>query len=430
MTLCVVGCNHQTTPLEVRERLAFSTPQIAAALERIKNAFPNTEAVILSTCNRVEIYTATDDGPVPTTDDIAGFLAGFHGHAHQDGPQHDTLTIAEHLYRYTETCAVEHLFNVAAGLDSMVMGEAQIISQVKQAYQSAVQYAAAGPVIHAAFQAALKTAARVACQTNIQQHRISIPSVAVADFAGQIFERFDDKNTLVIGAGQMGEETLKYLKEQGVRDIDVANRNRSRAAELAARWQGRVVDWNDLAKAIVKADLVVTATASEEPIVTAAEFAKIHDARDARPLFILDLAVPRDFEPAVGDLSEVYLYSIDDLQEACDENRRLRDKELPAAERIVAQEAERFVAEQRVRATGPLIKRLREDWQKPKEEELRRLLNKLDVSQCQEAEIRQSFDRLINKLLHVPMESIRAESRHGIPSALIDALSRLFRLRD
>ena len=430
MTLCVVGCSHQNAPIEVRERLAFSTPQIAAALERISEVFPNVEAVILSTCNRVEIYIATENGAVPSTEDVARFLASFHSQTAENDNGCGKRDTVEHLYRYTDARAVEHLFKVAASLDSMVVGEAQILSQVKQAYQLATQYSATGPQTHAAFQAALKTARHVARQTNIQQHRVSIPSVAVADFASQIFERFDDKNTLVIGAGEMGEETLTYLRDQGVRDIAVANRSRPRAVDLAGRWQGRVVDWNDLGEALIEADLVVSTTSASEPIVTVDDFATIHAARGDRPLFILDLAVPRDFDPAVGELSDVFLYSIDDLQAACDENRRLRDKELPAAEAIIAQESAQFIADEHLRATGPVIRQLREGWQKPKEEELRRLLCKIDVSADQEDEIRQSFDRLVNKLLHVPLESLRHESRHGIPSALIDALSRLFRLKD
>jgi glutamyl-tRNA reductase len=165
--------------------------------------------------------------------------------------------------------------------------------------------------------------------------------------------------------------------------------------------------------------------------VTLQQFLAIERTRPARPLFVLDLAVPRDFEPAIGDRPEVYLYSVDDLREACEENRRLRDKELPAALRIVQQETDRFMADLHHRTSGPIIRRLKEGWEKPKEEELRRLLNKLpDLDDRSRAEIREAFDRLINKLLHPPLESLRDESRHGIPSALVDALARLFRLKD
>ncbi|MBN2291965.1 MAG: glutamyl-tRNA reductase [Pirellulales bacterium] len=433
MTLSVVGCSHQNTPIEIRERLAFAPTQLPEAFELWAATFPEIEAVILSTCNRVELYTAAENGTVLTPEQVAGFFDDFHRRSGSKTPVEtiQASSTLEHLYQYTGSKAVEHLFKVSSSLDSMVVGEPQILAQVKQAYQLATQYNATGPLTHAAFQAALRTARRVACQTDIQQHRVSIPSVAVADFAQQIFESFDNKTTLVIGAGQMAEETLNYLRDQGARDLIVANRSEERARDLAMHWRGRVAAWEDLDQALAEADLVVTTTAATEPIITVDEFAAIQAARGERPLFILDLAVPRDFDPAVGDLPGVYLYSVDDLKAVCEKNRQRRKKELPAAQRIIAQATEQFIEEQHHRATGPVIQQLRDGWQKPKEDELRRLFNKLpDLSTEQEDEIRQSFDRLINKLLHAPLESLRYESRHGIPSALVEALSKLFRLKD
>jgi glutamyl-tRNA reductase len=267
--------------------------------------------------------------------------------------------------------------------------------------------------MHALFQTALRVARRVASETTLHQRRVSISSVAVADFARQIFERFDDKETLVIGAGEMAEETLRYLQEEGAGRITVVNRNFPRAEELARRWQGRVLPWEKLLPAITAADLV------------------IESGRSERPLLILDLAVPRDFDPAIGDRPDVYLYSIDDLRAACQRNRCERDKELPAAMHIIEQETARFMAEMYHRAIGPVIERLRLGWQRPKEEELQRLLNRLpQVDDHGRDEIRRSFDRLVNKLLHPPLESLRDESRDGIPRGLLDALARLFQLKD
>jgi len=423
MSVQVVGCSHHDTPIAVRERLAFSADQTRAALRQYREEFPAMEAVLLSTCNRVEFYTASGHAPCPEAPQIVGFLARFHGL--------EPAAIAEHLRLRTGEEAVCHLFAVAASLDSMVVGEPQILSQVKLAYQLAGEEGSTGPLLHAAFQAALKTAKRVAGETTIQQRRVSIPSVAVADFAQQIFERFDDKHTLVIGAGEMAEETLQYLKDQGARDVIVVNRSPQRAADLAGRWGGRTRPWEDLRAAVAEADLVISTTGAEEPIITLAQFLAIERTRRAGPLFILDLAVPRDFEPAIGDRPEVYLYSVDDLREACEENRRLRDKELPAAMRIVQQETDRFMGDLHHRTSGPIIRRLKEGWDKPKEEELRRLLNKLpDLDERSRAEIREAFDRLINKLLHPPLESLRDESRHGIPRALVEALAKLFQLKE
>jgi glutamyl-tRNA reductase len=271
----------------------------------------------------------------------------------------------------------------------------------------------------------------VAAETAIHQRRVSIPSVAVADFAQQIFERFDNKHTVVIGAGEMAEETLRYLRDEGAHQITIINRHVERADELALQWHGRAVGWEQLTEALATADLVISTTGAAKPIVTLEHFARIERARLPRPLFILDLAVPRDFEPAIGGRPDVYLYSIDDLKAACERNRRDRDKELPAAVRIIEHETARFMAEWHHRATGPLIQRLRQGWEKPKEEELRRLLNKLpELDERAREEIRRAFDRLVNKLLHPPLESLRDESRHGIPKTLLDALVKLFRLRD
>ena len=423
MKMQMIGCSHRNAPISVRERLAFSPEQNRDALDALRQKFPTSEAVLLSTCNRTELYLATENGTVPTLEEVAGFLGDFHGF--------DPADITGHLQQRADAEAVEHLFCVAASLDSMVVGEPQILSQVKQAYQLATERESAGPLSHAAFQAALKVARRVAGETAIHQRRVSIPSVAVADFAQQIFERFDNKNTLVIGAGEMGEETLLYLKEQGARDVTVVNRNPDRAAELAARWDGAAVEWDKLMEAVAAADLVISTTGSSEPIVTLDDFKRIEGSRYGRPLFILDLAVPRDFDPQISDRPEVYLYSIDDLRQACDRNRRRRDKELPGAMRIVEQETARFIGDLHHRVTGPVIRRLKQGMQDPKDEELRRLFNKLsELDDQSRDEIRQSFDRLINKLLHPPLESLRHESRHGIPHSLLEALAKLFQLKD
>ncbi len=429
MNVQVVGCSHHDAPIAIRERLALGADQARQALRQYREEFPAMEAVLLSTCNRVELYAASQDADCPAGPVLTAFLARFHGL--------DPATVAGRLRLRVGEEAVEHLFSVAASLDSMVVGEPQILAQVKAAYQVATEEGTAGPLLHAAFQAALKTAKRVAGETAIHERRVSIPSVAVADFAQQIFERFDDKRTLVIGAGEMAEETLQYLKDQGARDVTVVNRSPDRAAEAARRFGGATRPWEELIEAIADSDVVISTTGASEPIVAAEQFAAVETRRRQRsrprggPLFILDLAVPRDFDPAIGDRPEVYLYSVDDLRAACERNRALRDKELPAATRIVRQETERFAANLHHRATGPIIRQLKAGWEKPKEEELRRLLNKLpDLDEHARVEIREAFDRLLNKLLHPPLESLRDASRRGLSNTLADALARLFRLKD
>lgn len=424
MKLQMVGCSYHNAPVEKREKLAFDTTQAGRALDRLRSQFPQTEAVLLSTCNRVEIYTAAEDPESgPTHEEVARFVADFHG-----VPLYEVF---DDLFERTGEDAVRHLFTVAASLDSMVVGEPQILAQVKQAYELANQCNSTGPMTHSIFQAAVRVARRVQTETQLHQKRVSIPSVAVADFASQIFERFDDKQVLVIGAGEMAEETLRYLQDEGAHHVTVVNRSLERARELAHRWQGRAEAWERLDELLVRADLVISTTGSPEPVVRLADFRRIEASRYQRPLFVLDLAIPRDFEPTIGDRLGVYLYSIDDLQAACQRNRADRDAELPAALHVVEQETSRFMAELHHRATAPIIRRLKEGWQQPKDDELRRLFNKLsELDEKSRDEIRQSFDRLINKLLHPPLESLRTESQSGPPHGLLEALKRLFQLKD
>jgi len=424
MRVQMVGCSYHNSPLELRERLTFDAAQATLALETLKERFPQTEAVLLSTCNRVEIYTAVEDGSLaPSHADVAQFVAAFHGLP--------MIEVFDDLFERTGEDAVRHLFTVAASLDSMVVGEPQILAQVKQAYELARERNCAGPLTHSIFQAAVRVARRVATETRLNQRRVSIPSVAIGDFASQIFERFDDKEILVIGAGEMAEETLRYLVEAGAKTITVVNRSFERAEALARTWHGRAATWEQLPQLLAGADLVISTTGASEPIITSDDFERIERARYQRPLFILDLAVPRDFDPAIGDRLGVYLYSIGDLEAACRRNRQERERELPEAIAIVEDETARFMAELHHRATAPIIRRLREGWHQPKEDELRRLFNKLpELDDRARGEIQQAFDRLVNKLLHPPLESLRSEAAQGPPHGLLDALKRLFQLRD
>jgi glutamyl-tRNA reductase len=424
MKVQMVGCSHHNSPVETRERMAFGPHQVGPALDDFRARFPQAEAVLLSTCNRIEIYTAVEDAEGgPSHEAVAQFVADFHGI--------QVYEIFDDLFERTGEDAVRHLFTVAASLDSMVLGEPQILSQVKQAYELATQRNSTGPVTHSIFQAAVRVARRITNETGLHQRRVSIPSVAIGDFASRIFERFDDKQVLVVGAGEMAEETLRYLQDEGAHNVAVVNRSYQRAVELAERWQGRPVPWEQLPDMLAGADLIISTTGASEPVVTLATFRRIEAAREQRPLFVLDLAMPRDFEPAIGDCLGVYLYSIDDLQEACQRNREQRDRELPAALKIVEHETARFMAELRHRTTAPIIKRLREGWQQSQDEELRRLFNKLpQLDERSREEVRQSFDRLVNKLLHPPLESLRTAAESGPPHGLLDALKRLFQLKD
>ena len=424
MRLSLVGCSHHTTSVDVRERLAFSGDQITDALSQLRDRYPKSEAVLLSTCNRVEIYTASQD-PVhaPTQDQVVQFLADYHGLIADEVAQQVTVCSHEE--------AVHHLFSVAASMDSMVVGEPQILAQVKEAYRIATDGDYAGPLTHSAFQAAIRVARRVANETTIHKRRVSIPSVAVAEFAKAIFERFDDKLVLVIGAGEMGRETVQYLMDEGATQIVIVNRSPHRAAEMAAEFGALAEQWSGLDELMVRADLVVSTTGAPEPIFTRERYQRIEPLRYQRPLFILDLAVPRDFEVSIGKCLGVYLYSVDDLQATCQANQKAREKEWPKARRIVEEETGRFLADWNHRATAPTIRRLREQAGQIKEQELQRLINKLeDADDKTQREIQVAFDRLVNKLLHPPLESLRDEAEQGAPHGLLEALSRLFKLQD
>lgn len=424
MRLSLVGCSHNTASVDIRERLAFTGEQVVDALQKLRDRFPRSEAVLLSTCNRVELYTGCEDpNHAPTREQIIQFLADYHGLAVGD--------VAGHVVVHSHEEAIQHLFTVAASMDSVVVGEPQIFAQVKDAYRIATDGETTGPLTNSAFQGAIRVAKRITSETAIHKRRVSVPSVAVAEYAKAIFERFDDKFVLVIGAGEMGRETAMYLLEEGANRITVVNRSRDRAEALARDVKGQTADWESLDELLTKADLVVSTTSATEPVVTLDRYKQIEPQRFQRPLGILDLAVPRDFDEGIGECLGVYLYTVDDLKETCEANQRSREKEWPKARKIIDEETKRFLADWNHRATGPTIKRLREQANRIRIQELQRLMNKLDgIDDKQRREIEMAFDRLVNKMLHPPLESLRDEAKEGTPHGLLEALTRLFKLQD
>jgi glutamyl-tRNA reductase len=260
-----------------------------------------------------------------------------------------------------------------------------------------------------------------------------VPSVAVGEVIPEFFDSLADKQIVICGAGEMGEETLRYLKQAGAANITVLNRSYDRGAALAKEFDTRVERWESLREQMVAADVVVGTTAATEPIIELADFQPLHVRRQHRVLLILDLAIPRDFDPAIGDLSSVYLYAIDDLKAACERNQKQRQKEWPKAKQIIDEETQRFVQAFQHRSTGPVIRRLRDQALELKSDELQRLAGKLQLDQMDPAvakEIEKSFDRLINKLLHPPLTSIRDDAAEGHTRGLLEAVRHLFNLGD
>ena len=424
MTLAFVGGTHRTVPLPLREQLAFSAEQAAEALTRFRDRFPGREGVLLSTCNRVELYAAGEsDSAPPPREQLVLFLAECRGI--------DAGLLAPVLSGEHDEAVVRHLFSVASGLDSMVLGEPQIVAQVKQAWAIAQESRTTGPLTGEMFQAALRTAKRVATETALGRERLSIPSIAVTDFVSGVFERLDDKKVLLIGAGKMARETLRYLREAGARDVTIVNRTLDRAHALASELRARPTTFDRLAAELAGTDLVVSTTGATEPVITADFYRPVEEARGGRPLVILDLAIPRDFDPAIGDRPDVWPYSIDDLGRTCEANRKSREKQMPAAVAIIEEETRRFMGDPHHRWSGPVIEQLRAGWSETGDAELARLFRRLpDLDDCARGEIRQSFPRYAAKMLHLPLASLREESRAGPPHGLLDALKRLFDLKE
>ena len=425
MNLRMVGCTHHEANLDLRQLLAFGPDEIADALRAWQARFPLAELVLVSTCNRVELYAAAPDAEsLPAAEELADALLSSRNVPRQQ--------LEGHLTTLVDRDVVRHVYRVASSLESMVIGEPQILAQVKQAYQAAIETGAAGPLLHEVFQTALRTAKRVAGETSLHKHRVSIPSLAIADLASCVFESFDGKQVLALGAGDMADETLRYLLKTGQPRIHVVNRHAERGRQLAEKCRGTFHPWDQLWDQLVLADLVISTTAAGEPIVSAEAFAEhVEPRRHQRPLFILDLAVPRDFSPAVGEALGVFLYSLDDLSQACQRNQAARAAELPAAEKIVAEETDRFVADALHRATAPVISGLRRGLHGPKQAELERLFRRLpQLDESARAEIQQFADRLVNKMLHPPLESLRDASQNGTHPGLLEALKRLFKIED
>lgn len=426
MNVRVVYCNHQSANLAVRERLAFpSADVLQRAYDELRARFPRSEHVVVSTCNRVELYTAQEhprDAPTPRQ--IAEFFAEFH-HV----PVDDFFS---ELLDRDGPDAVRHLFEVVSSIDSMVLGETQIVSQIKGAYEAAMRSSANGPLTNALFQRAIAVSGRVRTETGLSLGKTSIASVAVGDFAKSIFDRFDDKSVLVLGAGEMATETLAYLRDEGVRQVTVCNRSLDRAERLAAELEAVARPWEQLDECLTHADVVVCATGAAQPVLTADRLSSVRRNTGPRPLFILDLGAPRDVEPAVGRLDDgVFLYNIDDLEAMCERNRHRRGAEVARARLIIEEETSRFMQDVYHKATGPVVQRLREHWEEISRQELDLLFRKLpELGEKERLAVEKTISRIVNKLLHPPLETLRDEAKSGPPHGLLDVLKRLFNLND
>jgi len=424
MNLLVVGASFKTAPIDVRERLGFAGPKLASALQELNSRF-DCEAVILSTCNRVELYLARDGAPnAPDVELIGEFLAQEH--------QLPVEKVRPHLYHEGHAEAVKHLFRVASSLDSMIVGEGQIAGQVKRAYEFAQEQGTVGAVLHVLFQQAFAVAKRVRTQTGIGRGHASVSSVAV-DYVRQVFDHFNDKTVLVIGAGKMGELTLRHLKDLQPRKILVTNRSPDKAISVAQGCGGQAIAWEQLDDALVQADIVLSTTGAPEPIMTRRRFDGILARRTGGTMVILDIAVPRDFDPRIHDGDRACLFNIDDLKRIREQTLSERQKHVQPAENIIAQEVKSFVSDWKRRCHGPVIARLTKAFEERRQAIVGQLLHRLNgkLTDDDRAEIEGAFRLLQNRLLHGPISALAKETApEGQRHTLLEALRKLFHLEE
>jgi glutamyl-tRNA reductase len=424
--LLALGVDHRSAPALVREALAFDGPKYAVGLDFLAQAFPGSELVVLSTCNRVEIYVAGSPEHVPETSALTDMLVKLHGVKSE--------LFSGHLVSYHDEGVVGHLFRVAASLESLVLGEGQILGQVREAYLAAVQRNTVGPVFHTVFQTALRVGKLVRERTGMDQGKLSVASVAV-DLAREVFDSFADKTVLVIGAGKMGELTLQHLKGLKPGEILITNRDPDRAVAVAARWNGRAVPFERLGQALIDADLIISTTAATEPIVTLEQYVRVQRARRNRLSLILDVAIPRDFDPRIGDLDQVTLYHVDDLRAQAEQNRLERQKGIDPALVIIERETAACYAQVRhQRDAGLLLQQLGNHADQIRKRELGALFaTRPDLTEADREAIVHMALRLQNQFLHHPRAAVRSavtQPHHDHPHSVLDFVRHIFGLGD
>jgi glutamyl-tRNA reductase len=421
MNLAMIGCNFHSTPVEIRERLAFDDARVDRALDELAARY-DCEAVIVSTCNRVELYVARPQGGTPLDAGmVTEFLGEFHGLGSAD--------IAPHLIQHSNEEAVRHLFRVAASLDSLVVGEAQIAGQVKLAYERARARGASGPLLNALFQQSFAVSKRVRTETGISRGHVSVSSVAV-DYVKEVFTRFDDKTVLVIGTGKMGTLTLRHLMNLKPREILVSNRSLEKAKLVAAECRGAAVAWEQLDDACAKADIVLSTTGAPEPIMPRRRWDQILTRRSGGTVVVLDIAVPRDFDPRIHDGDRTCLFNIDDLKNIREKTLAERLEHVPPAEAIVEQEQRRFLRDWARRRHGPLIARLTQECDSKRLAIVAQVLAKMNgrLTEDDRRYLEKAFQLLQNQILHGPISALDEAAHEGHGGHLLEALRKLFRL--
>jgi glutamyl-tRNA reductase len=421
MKLLITGVSHKTAPVEVRECLAFREDSLPKALTDLRSRTGVSEAVILSTCNRVEITLTTDDAADPQAI-VEGFLS--------DHKAVSADSIGPHLYRHEGRAAIHHLFRVAASLDSMVVGEPQILGQLKSAYSTAKDCGAVCGWLEGLLTRAFSVAKRVRSETGIGQMAVSV-SYAAVELARKIFGSLDNRTVMIVGAGKMSELAARHLRRSGASHVFVTNRTHSRAVEMAELFQGTPVEYSRFTAMLPEVDILIASSGAPHYILHKDEMQRVISARRNKPMFLIDIAVPRNIEPAVNDLDNVFLYDVDDLEEVVNSNLRERAKEADHAEKMVAEEVERMMARLKVAEVTPTIVGLQEQLEQIRAGELDKVRRRFGPFTAQQEEALEALTRgIINKIAHGPISELRLQAGKPDGVHVIAAIRKAFHLQD
>lgn len=421
MDLLLLGVSHHSAPVDLRERVDFSKRGVVQALQELAISSAPTEAVILTTCNRAEIYVVCENLET-TRADLTRFMSRFHGVPEQE--------LHPHLYSLSGSEVARHLFRVAAGLDSLVIGEPQIFGQVKEAYAVASEQQHTGTLLNKLFSWSFAAGKRVRAETGLGEGAVSVAYAAIS-LARKIFGRLKERTVLVVGAGEMAELTATHLQSQQVQRIAVSSRTLTRADALARKVGGTAVAWSAVDDELLRADIVVTATGASAPLLSASTIDRVMRARRNRPLFIVDIGLPRDVDPAAGELEQVFLYNIDDLRTIISENLARREEQTALAETMICDEVENFAAWQRSRGTIPAVVALRRRFEEVRKSELERLAPKLSgLTPEAKARVEEVTRLLVHKLLMPPTERLKTVNDEAVAARYAETISQLFSLDD
>ena len=416
--ILIAGLSHRTAPLPVREALAFAREGLPEALHRMTSEAGVSEAMILSTCNRVELYGWSSEATSAAA--LRSFLCAFHGRAEGD--------LSPYLYGFDGDEAVRHAFRVTASLDSMVIGEPQILGQVKQAYQMAAEAGTLGSALGTLRDRCLTAAKRTRSDTGIGQNAVSVSSVAV-ELARKIFEDLRGRNVLMVGAGKMTELAARQLVKGGARATVLGGRTFARATELAAALGGTAAPFESLRDQLVAADIVISGTGAPGTVIGPEDVEHARKARRHRPLFLIDIAVPRDVDPSVRSLDGVFLYDLDDLRSVADSNLKERRKQAAAAEAMVDREVREFLGWQRSLEVVPLVVELRRRGDEIRRAEMEKVRKRLGpLSPEQEQALESATSAIVNKLLHAPTVNLKEMSRNGHGAEVVGIVRKLLGL--